>query len=45
MCIPSVLLSAMGSDEALAVLNGAGLIACAGFVTLAGMAALLFRRW
>jgi len=45
MCIPAVLLSAMGSDETLAVLNGAGLIACAGFVTVAGMAALVFRRW
>jgi len=45
MLTPAVLIATMGGDDALAVLNGAGLIAAAGFVTVAGMAALLFRRW
>jgi hypothetical protein len=45
MCIPAVPLVTTSGAEILAVLNGAGLIAAVGFVTVAGMATLLFRRW
>jgi hypothetical protein len=39
-----VLLTTSWSDV-LAVVNGAGLIAAVGVVTIAGLAVLLFRRW
>lgn len=34
-----------GWSEFLAIVNGAGLIAAVGAVSLAGIATLLFRRW
>jgi hypothetical protein len=49
-CIPTgwglrMALDVMSWAEVLSVLNGAGLIAAVGIVTVAGMATLLFRRW
>jgi hypothetical protein len=32
-------------SDAVAVVNGAGLFAAVGVVTIVGMATLLFRRW
>jgi hypothetical protein len=45
MFTPAVPLVVTSGADVLDVLNGAGLIASVGFVALAGMATLLFRRW